>query len=292
MICPKCGFDQPPDRYCASCGVDLQNYKGKQKSSFRPTPLIFLGIALALVVGTILYLDKLLNWDLGKFYPESEIIDTQTSANFGAASDLQLENGEQPTPTDGRLGAPTNLGGVQAPVATGKAETVSVDFKSAPVTFIIGEITEVEVNQLIVVKDTATEPDVVIGGVDNDIPLIRRFHTDRTVKLNMGENQIPIVEDYLIRFDIKVEITSAVKSVIKAKIRYDRMLAEYLGGNEHKTFEVSVGPQKTIYIIDRIPRAVEARPQVVATSSLLALLYKSSTFLAETSEVVHLLQFE
>ncbi len=27
VSCPKCGFSQPNDRYCASCGIDMQNYK-------------------------------------------------------------------------------------------------------------------------------------------------------------------------------------------------------------------------------------------------------------------------
>ncbi len=27
VSCPKCGFSQPSDRYCASCGIDMQNYK-------------------------------------------------------------------------------------------------------------------------------------------------------------------------------------------------------------------------------------------------------------------------
>ena len=30
MNCPKCGFTQDEDRYCASCGVDMQNYKRPQ----------------------------------------------------------------------------------------------------------------------------------------------------------------------------------------------------------------------------------------------------------------------
>lgn len=27
--CPKCGFIQPDDRYCANCGLDIQTYKPK-----------------------------------------------------------------------------------------------------------------------------------------------------------------------------------------------------------------------------------------------------------------------
>ncbi len=27
MECPRCGFMQPPDRFCANCGLDIENYK-------------------------------------------------------------------------------------------------------------------------------------------------------------------------------------------------------------------------------------------------------------------------
>lgn len=29
--CPRCGFTQPPDRYCANCGIDMEHYKAPQK---------------------------------------------------------------------------------------------------------------------------------------------------------------------------------------------------------------------------------------------------------------------
>jgi len=31
MICPKCGFSQPDDIYCASCGVNVDKYVRKRK---------------------------------------------------------------------------------------------------------------------------------------------------------------------------------------------------------------------------------------------------------------------
>lgn len=33
--CPKCGFSQPQDQYCASCGVDMVLYRPAKKSFFR-----------------------------------------------------------------------------------------------------------------------------------------------------------------------------------------------------------------------------------------------------------------
>ncbi len=32
LNCPKCGFSQPQDRYCAKCGVDMENFQPRQTS--------------------------------------------------------------------------------------------------------------------------------------------------------------------------------------------------------------------------------------------------------------------
>lgn len=32
--CPKCGFSQPKDKYCAQCGVDMESFKPKTSSGF------------------------------------------------------------------------------------------------------------------------------------------------------------------------------------------------------------------------------------------------------------------
>ena len=29
--CPRCGFSQPNDQYCAQCGVDMQSFKPKEQ---------------------------------------------------------------------------------------------------------------------------------------------------------------------------------------------------------------------------------------------------------------------
>jgi hypothetical protein len=61
MDCPRCGFAQPKDRYCASCGLDVENYHAA------PTPiwirilqspnfhLSLIAILIVFVVGYILY---------------------------------------------------------------------------------------------------------------------------------------------------------------------------------------------------------------------------------------------
>ena len=33
--CPRCGFSQPKDQYCAQCGVDMQSFRPKEKPFFK-----------------------------------------------------------------------------------------------------------------------------------------------------------------------------------------------------------------------------------------------------------------
>lgn len=57
--CPKCGFDQPKDTYCASCGVEMDTYKPVSPPLWKKvvrSPLFSLVIFLALGYASILYL--------------------------------------------------------------------------------------------------------------------------------------------------------------------------------------------------------------------------------------------
>jgi hypothetical protein len=56
--CPKCGFSQPQDIYCASCGVKMDSYTKKEKSFFMgllTNWILQLGILIILIVGFVIY---------------------------------------------------------------------------------------------------------------------------------------------------------------------------------------------------------------------------------------------
>lgn len=58
--CPRCGFQQPKDRYCAQCGVDIDHYRPPQTSFGKkilgnPAFQISLVLCIAAVVGLSLY---------------------------------------------------------------------------------------------------------------------------------------------------------------------------------------------------------------------------------------------
>lgn len=58
--CPRCGFQQPQDKYCAHCGVDMENYRPPQPSFAKKifgNPALQVGavLAIAAVVGLGVY---------------------------------------------------------------------------------------------------------------------------------------------------------------------------------------------------------------------------------------------
>jgi clan AA aspartic protease (TIGR02281 family) len=55
MICPKCGFSQPDDIYCALCGVNIERYARKKRKQRYKTGIVtvLLGIAILAVINHI-----------------------------------------------------------------------------------------------------------------------------------------------------------------------------------------------------------------------------------------------
>lgn len=58
MICPKCGFKQPEDRYCANCGIDVTEYKPEDTPLWKrllSNGIVQLSPFLILIIGLVLY---------------------------------------------------------------------------------------------------------------------------------------------------------------------------------------------------------------------------------------------
>ncbi|NJL25395.1 MAG: hypothetical protein HC902_09610 [Calothrix sp. SM1_5_4] len=74
MDCPRCGFSQPKDRYCANCGLDVEHYVAKprpfiirllQSPNFH---LTLIGTLIAAVVMFIVYSQReLVSREVGEF---------------------------------------------------------------------------------------------------------------------------------------------------------------------------------------------------------------------------------
>lgn len=53
MECPRCGFQQPEDRFCANCGLDIDSFRAKPKplsQRLMGSPLFYGGVAVAAIL--------------------------------------------------------------------------------------------------------------------------------------------------------------------------------------------------------------------------------------------------
>jgi len=119
--CPKCGFGQPQDQYCAKCGVDIIAYKAP------PQPLLKkLGENLFIQLVLILFLGA------GGVYwlRQSSLQSTQARVDFLKGSNLQLESSEsrnqfeQPEVHQVDLSSDTKIPQLQADSIASETSTV------------------------------------------------------------------------------------------------------------------------------------------------------------------------
>lgn len=61
MECPRCGFQQPPDRYCANCGLDIEIFNRKPQPIFKKilkNPFLNLAIVTFVLLAILYQLQK------------------------------------------------------------------------------------------------------------------------------------------------------------------------------------------------------------------------------------------
>ncbi|MBC7465206.1 MAG: hypothetical protein H7256_04385 [Bdellovibrio sp.] len=54
IACPRCGFSQPEDQYCAQCGVNMHTFRPREKSTFKKlTENVGIQIAVLVVIAAV-----------------------------------------------------------------------------------------------------------------------------------------------------------------------------------------------------------------------------------------------
>lgn len=103
--CPRCGFSQPQDRYCAKCGVDMQSYRPKQQSFAQKifaNPFFHITIFGSLLIYATLFLvqkkSNLLNSDKARTFAtqayQSSQEDTSLEEESRASEPNEIEASE------------------------------------------------------------------------------------------------------------------------------------------------------------------------------------------------------
>jgi hypothetical protein len=137
MKCPKCGFDQPDDRFCANCGVDVALYVPKRKTLktlLRSTTFLVLLTTFVLVFGIWFLLsrerppdDSILNADrANSIFKKARPTAEEPEEDVGGAASEEVA----PTPTTEtfQAQAPAPAVAPTAPTLRPKATTFRLAF--------------------------------------------------------------------------------------------------------------------------------------------------------------------
>jgi hypothetical protein len=99
MECPRCGFAQPKDRYCASCGLDVEHFVVKPKpllSRIVQNPNFHLSLIGLLVVLVVAYI----------FYAQRELVTREVGNLLKGAPVRSRDAGEAKTPAASQIADP------------------------------------------------------------------------------------------------------------------------------------------------------------------------------------------
>lgn len=99
--CPRCGFQQPKDKYCAQCGVDMESYRPAAPPLWKRVfgnPLIQLSVlvVVAAAVSVTLYQKGQQNLERRVSYLKSSV-QIQSSHNTPSTEASNLEETKEPT---------------------------------------------------------------------------------------------------------------------------------------------------------------------------------------------------
>lgn len=99
MDCPRCGFSQPKDRYCANCGIDVDAYHQRPGNIFARllnNSTLHLAVIIGVIIATLFYLivsqTDLIQQEVGRIFDglpilSSRAVDQETVEMNSMASD-------------------------------------------------------------------------------------------------------------------------------------------------------------------------------------------------------------
>lgn len=279
MTCPKCGFEQPKDQFCAKCGVNVESYKPTVAFSTGLSSLMKPVIFALIIIGLLFFLFKNVV-EKSIITPELEV-EQSTQLGAGAGS---LNTGKvRPTATQSRAKA-TPAQHTLAVTRTGTenklTETPSQKFNQIGATFTIAEHSGLDL-----FNENGAEKSWRLVGQTSPI---NSFVTE-DVSLKLGNNTFDFVDD-LIRYDITLVIEEITDKDVKIKLTMRRALraTSQTGQSNSTVVNTRVPLDQNLIIVDSLPRnAAIDRP-----NSILSTLYKSQLFLSHASELVQIIKFE
>lgn len=281
MTCPKCGFEQPKDQFCAKCGVNVESYKPQIALASGLSSLMKPVVFVLVIIAILFFLFKNVVQKSMTTTPELEVEQsTQLGVGAGSLNTGKTRQAAQPQATQraSRATQPTNEQASTAPKAV--AEAPSEKFNLVSATFTVAEHAPLDA-----FSENSTEK---TWGLVAQTSAINSFVTE-DVNLKLGNNTFDFVDD-LIRYDITLNIQEITNKSVKIRLNMRRLLrASTTAGNQGNSasIDTEVPLDQSLIIIDPLPRnAVIDRP-----NSILSTLYKSQLFLSRASELVQIIKF-
>lgn len=135
--CPRCGFSQPNDKYCAQCGVDMETYRPAEKSFSKKlfgNTVVQLAALLIVAVGASVFLYNKDRHDLQSRveYLKGGVQINSTNgqvSNSAEANSAQLFDGELPEVS---APSPSSADSPEAPGTAAAASTVAAIGEKKP----------------------------------------------------------------------------------------------------------------------------------------------------------------
>jgi hypothetical protein len=288
MTCPKCGFEQPTDQFCAKCGVNVDSFKptvalgAGLKSLMKPV------IFVVVIVGIIFFLFKnvvqttISPPDIDAEIEESTVIGTgarslrierQAGQEISEEQEVTSEVATASTATT-RITPQANKAAAEAPRAV---------FNQVQVSFTVGE--QANLDQI---EAADGKPNQNWHLVQQASPVFSSNPEEVTLK--SGNNTFEYADE-LISYDLNFFIEEITDKDVKLKLNIKRTLrAQTQDGNTTNSFSLNekIPLDQTLIIIDALPR----RASIDRPNSILSTLYKSQLFLSRASEFVQIIKFE
>lgn len=171
--CPKCGFEQPDDQYCANCGVNMGSFKAPPLTFVKKFLKNWLGqfAVLIVIILALLIYDRVSN-PVNPFSKRShsQSYYKQTSTKDGEEA-IGNNTDETPSASEEESSPQTETESTAAsapPPPPPKSRELSGGFKRVSVSFY--EVTDQQLEEIVKQsKEHSSEGESVLGVIDKDI---------------------------------------------------------------------------------------------------------------------------